>query len=251
MYNSANEIRVTNAAALAQFATPAPMGRFHRTTPFVDFATLVEDRVSRSGFEIASSEYAVSKDGDKMFGIIELAPLEGELITAAEWRMQIGVRGSHDQSLPMGLTMGSRVMVCSNLAFSGALGNWHTKNTTEIQQRLPVIVADAVSRLPAMIQQEGARRDAYHLRELKPRHGDAALVEVYRRGGFTSAQLTTAIDQWHEPAHDDHAQDGFTVWRAFNAATQALKPTGANNNMNAVRERSMIATKFFDEVVGL
>lgn len=251
MYNSANETLVTSAQALREFATPAPMGRFHAVTPFHEFAERVEAQVQRAGFSLGASEYAVSKDGNKMFGMIELAPLTGELITADEWRMQIGLRSSHDQTLPMGLTMGTRVMVCSNLAFSGSLGNWKTKNTTEISHRLPSIIADAVSHLPAMIQQEGVRRDAYHLRELKPRHGDAALVEVYRRGGFTAAQLAVAIDQWHEPAHDDHAQDGFTVWRAFNAATQALKPTGANNNMNLVRERSMIATSFFDEVVGL
>lgn len=251
MYNSAAETLVTDSRALRDFATPRPMGRFHHTTPFADFAYQVEQQVQRAGFSLGMTEYAVSKDGNKMFGMIELEPMTGELITADEWRMQIGLRSSHDQSLPMGLTMGTRVMVCSNLAFSGALGNWRTKNTTEIAQRLPHIIADAVSRLPAMIQHEGARRDAYKLRELKPRHGDAALVEVYRRGGFTAAQLGTAIDQWHEPAHDDHAEDGYTVWRAFNAATQALKPTGVNNNMNLVRERSMIATSFFDEVVGL
>lgn len=251
MYKSAAETLVTSSAALRDFATPRPLGRFHATTPFSEFAERVEQQVQRAGFSLGMTEYAVSKDGNKMFGMIELEPMTGDLITADEWRMQIGLRSSHDQSLPMGLTMGTRVMVCSNLAFSGALGNWRTKNTTEINQRLPSIISEAVSRLPVMIQQENQRRDAYHLRELKPRHGDAALVEVYRRGGFTAAQLGTAIDQWHAPLHEEHAQDGFTVWRAFNAATQALKPTGINNNMNLVRERSMIATSFFDEVVGL
>lgn len=253
IYNSANEVKVVGAQALRQFATPAPRGRFHRTTPFSLFAEQVETAVERSGFEIATSEYAVAKDGDKMFGMIELAPraVEGELITADEWRMQIGLRSSHDQSIPMGLTMGSRVLVCSNLCFSGELGKWSTKNTTYLQDRLPLIISDAVGHLPQMIQREGDRRDAYKLRELKPRHGDAALVEVFRRNGLTAAQLGRAIEQWHEPARDEHAQDGFNVWRCWNAVTEALKPTGANNNMLAVRERSMIATGFFDEVVGL
>ena len=250
IYNSANETKVIGAQALRQFATPAPLGRFHKPTPFVDFAELVEHRLGRQ-FDIALSEYAVSKDGNKMFGMIELAPLEGELITADEWRMQIGVRSSHDQSLQTGLTMGTRVLVCSNLCFTGDIGRWDTKNTTYKMDRLPLLVEDAVAKLPQFIQREGARRDAYKLRELKPRIGDAALVEVYRRGGLTSAQLGRAIDQWHEPEHAEHAQDGHNVWRAWNAVTEALKPTGANNNMELVRQRSMVATKFFDEVVGL
>lgn len=250
MYSSATEQKVIGAAALAQFATPAPMGRFHKPTPFVDFAELVEHRLGRQ-FQIETSEYAVSHDGNKMFGMIELAPLEGELITADEWRMQVGVRSSHDQSLQTGLTMGTRVIVCSNLCFTGDIGRWDTKNTLNKMERLPLLVEDAVRLLPQFVQRENTRRDAYKLRELKPRHGDAALVEVYRRGGMTAAQLGRAVDEWNEPSHAEHGQDGFNVWRCWNAVTEALKPTGQQNNMELVRQRSMTATKFFDEVVGI
>lgn len=250
IYNSSNEQKVVGAQALRQFATPAPRGRFHKPTSFADFAELVEHRVERAGFRIDSSEYAVSNDANRMFGMIEIAR-EGDYISADEWRYQIGLRSSHDQSLPMGLTMGTRVLVCSNLCFSGDFGRLDTKNTTYKLDRLPLLVEDAITRLPALMQREEQRRDAYKMRDLKPRIGDAALVEVYKRGGLTAAQLGRAIDQWNAPPHEEHAQDGYNVWRCWNAVTEALKPTGATNNMNLVRERSMIATGFFDEVCSL
>jgi len=48
-----------------------------------------------------------------MFGVLDLeTQMEG-------CRFSIGIRNSHDKSLRLGLTVGIRVFVCSNMAFSG------------------------------------------------------------------------------------------------------------------------------------
>jgi hypothetical protein len=48
-----------------------------------------------------------------MFGVLDLeTQIEG-------CRFSIGIRNSHDKSLRLGLTVGLRVFVCSNMAFSG------------------------------------------------------------------------------------------------------------------------------------
>ena len=93
--------------------------------------------------------------------------------------------------------------------------------------------------------------DAYHNTAISPRGGDAALVETFRRGGLTSQQLGVAVNEWHEPSFEAHAEGGFNVWRLFNACTQAVKPTGARVNHNHVAERTRIATEFMDELVTL
>lgn len=62
---------------------------------------------------VVNEEYAVSTDGMKMFGVLDLeTQMEG-------CRFSIGIRNSHDKSLRLGLTAGFRVFVCSNMAFSG------------------------------------------------------------------------------------------------------------------------------------
>ena len=71
------------------------------------------------------------------------------------------------------------------------------------------------------------------------------------QGAFTAAQLGRAIQQWDEPSHPEHAEDGHTVWRLFNAATEALKPTGDRINHDLVRQRSERISGFLDEVAAL
>lgn len=59
------------------------------------------------------SEFAVSPDGMRCFGVLDLD---------TEWngcRFSIGIRNSNDKSLRLGLTIGYRVFVCDNLAFKG------------------------------------------------------------------------------------------------------------------------------------
>ncbi len=58
-------------------------------------------------------EYAVSRDGMKMFGIMELET------TFTGCRFAIGIRNAHDKSMRLAMTVGYRVMVCENMAFNG------------------------------------------------------------------------------------------------------------------------------------
>ncbi len=63
---------------------------------------------------VLQEEYAVSKDGMKMFGVLDLEPL---LVPGC--RFAIGIRNSHDKSMRLGLSIGARVLVCMNMAFQG------------------------------------------------------------------------------------------------------------------------------------
>ena len=57
---------------------------------------------------IHRGEYAVSKDGMKMFGIMELET------QFAGCRFAIGICDAHDKSRRLAMTMGYRVFVCEN-----------------------------------------------------------------------------------------------------------------------------------------
>jgi hypothetical protein len=77
---------------------------------------IVEALVETLGFRqigVIREEYAVSRDGMKMFGVLDFATgFEG-------CRSSIGIRNSHDKSLRLAVTVGVRV--CENMAFSGDL----------------------------------------------------------------------------------------------------------------------------------
>lgn len=250
-YNPKNEFAATRDQ-LALVPTPPPIGRFHRPLPYGEYVEQVIESLNVHGWEVTHDEYAVRKDGARFFGLLELAPREGEYISAKDWALQIGVRGSHDQSLPRGLTFGSRVFVCSNLCFHGDLARIETKQTLNINERLPRLINGAIGQLEHVAQHNVQRFDRYHQTDLNPRQGDAALVELHRRDALSGAQLARAIREWDNPSFEDHAEDGHNVWRLFNAATEALKPgKSESGNLDLVRRRSVRLTSFLDEVVGL
>jgi hypothetical protein len=71
---------------------------------------------------VVHDEYAVSPDGMKGFGVLDLATeIEG-------CRFSIGLRNSHDKSLRLAMTCGYRVFVCSNMAFAGDFVDLMAKN---------------------------------------------------------------------------------------------------------------------------
>ena len=77
---------------------------------------IVEALVETLGFRqigVIREEYAISSDGMKMFGALDLATgFEG-------CSFSIGLRNSHDKSFRLAITVGVRVLVCENMAFSG------------------------------------------------------------------------------------------------------------------------------------
>ena len=249
MYTSTDNVISRNS--LHQLPMPAAQGRFHRPLPFGDFADQVISSLSMAGLSIDAEEYAVSKDQQRLFGLVEVSPVSGEYIARDDWNLQIGLRGSHDQSISRGISIGSRVLVCSNLCFHGDLGTLSTKQTINAPGRISALIDNALQKLPEVANRNGERFDRYRMMPLRPRHGDAALVELHRRHALTSAQLSRAITEWDTPSHEEHAEDGHTVWRLFNAATEALKPTGAQVNMDLIRQRSQTVSGFLDEVVGI
>lgn len=246
MYGSQDQ--VLTAAQLAAVPTPPAQGRFHQPVGFGDFMQMIRLRLDRVGITVQNEEYCLGPNGQAFFGALELG-LDG--FTRSDMTITLGVRGSHDQSLQRAICLGNRVIVCSNLCFRGDMANLHTKQTTRIWDRLPVMVDRVVQHIPGLAAVESQRADMYKMFGMKPRVGDAALVELYKRDALTSAQLGRAIDEWAKPSYDEHAEDGFNAWRLLNAVTEANKPTGERVNMDLVRQRTSKAVAFLDEVVGV
>ena len=152
MYNSSTDIKVERDY-LANLQTPDPMGSRHAPYPFHSFATDTVNAIDRAGWKVEQEEYAITKDENRLFGLLKVsrpvapvAPSFGmPALHQPSWNLLVGLRGAHDQSVSRGLVIGTQIEVCSNLSFHGNLGNWQSKQTTNISHRIPEMVADAVS----------------------------------------------------------------------------------------------------------
>ena len=238
-------------ASLAAVHTPAPMGRFHQPYAFSSYVNDVEESLDRIGFEIHAQEYELSPDRQKFFGAMEIAPRHYGT-ESPEYKLLVGVRGSHDQSIPRGMVLGSQVMVCSNLMFSGNIANFNSKQTKNLHRRLPRLINDSIGRIPELAQAQDEKFTAYKEFEFSnPRAGDAALVEIFRQGGLSAAQLGKAVREYDKPSYPEHAAHGNSAWLLLNSVTEALKPGGDRHNHDLIAQRTGIADRFISNLVGV
>jgi len=93
---------------------PTPPGTAtHKPVPHHEVVNALVETLGFRHIGIHAEEYAVSKDGMKMFGLMELET------TFNGCRFAIGIRNSHDKSMRLAMTVGYRVFVCQNMAFKG------------------------------------------------------------------------------------------------------------------------------------
>src|SRR6516165_6621589 len=97
---------------LGRVATPAGTAT-HKPIPHITVVEKLIEALSFRQIGVVREEYAVSSDGMKMFGVMDLSSgFDG-------CRFAIGLRNSHDKSFRLSCTVGLRVFVCENLAFHG------------------------------------------------------------------------------------------------------------------------------------
>jgi hypothetical protein len=255
LYSSETDQLVTRQD-MRHIPVPPPMGPRHHPYSFADFADNTVSAIERAGYSITGEEFAVQKDGMRVFGILKVsnspdvspavpALANSENVPALykpEWNLVVGVRGSNDQSVSRGLVIGSQVMVCSNLCFSGDLGKWNRKQTTNVESDMPQIIRRAVDQLDRKNDELTVNFDSFNAAQVDRDGGDRILMDILRGGGFSASQFERAVEHWDTlPADlEEHSANGRTLWWLFNACTHGLKPTGRNSNHNDKAHQSAI-----------
>ena len=97
---------------LRDVATPEGSAT-HQPLPHHRFVDGLIESLNFRQISVVRDEYAVSADGMKMFGVLDLET------TFNGCRFSIGVRNANDKSMRLALTVGYRVLVCDNMAFIG------------------------------------------------------------------------------------------------------------------------------------
>ena len=113
--NEASLIAYAGKLTREQLAlVPTPLAtQTHKPVPHIDVVNAIIETLGFRHIGIVRDEYAVSRDGMRLFGIIELeTQFHG-------CRFALGLRNSHDRSMRLALVVGYRVAVCENMMFSG------------------------------------------------------------------------------------------------------------------------------------
>jgi hypothetical protein len=101
-----------NRDQLVEILPPEGTDTF-KPIPHTELVKNVIEGLSYRHINVVRDEYAVSEDGMKLFGVLDLET------TFEGCRFSLGLRNANDKSMRLALTVGYRVFVCDNMAFHG------------------------------------------------------------------------------------------------------------------------------------
>jgi hypothetical protein len=202
-------------ADLASVPVPEPTESYY-PVPYDRFIEEVELHVPRFGLMVRSSQFALAREGSQMFGVLTCANGTPD----RDYALAIGVRNSYDRSLAVGLTLGSRVFCCDNLAFSGEV-TMHRKHTAHVFRDLPDLIYRMLSQVSAMRERTDGEIASMKDRELPPAHAHHLMVEAVKANVLPASRLPKVIEAWEEPRHEEFRSR--TAWSLFNAFTEVAK----------------------------
>jgi len=107
-----NSTTLINRDALKHLPLPEETDTF-KPIPHHQLVEQILQSLSFRRLSVVREEYAVSPDGMKLFGLIELD------VEYSGVRFAIGLRNANDKSMRVGLVAGYRVMVCENKMLTG------------------------------------------------------------------------------------------------------------------------------------
>jgi Domain of unknown function (DUF932) len=187
----------------------------HKTVPHVEVVNALVETLGFRHIAPVREEYAVSRDGMKLFGIMELET------TFEGCRFAIGIRNAHDKSMRLAMTAGYRVFICDNMAFSGdftpVLAK-HSKNFN-LTHALEIGVSDMQRNFDGMVRQVDRWRDS-RLTDVSARMIIyQAFIEA--ETDFPKHLARPIHDLYFNPQHEEFGPR--TMWSLSNAFTSAFK----------------------------
>lgn len=205
-------------AGLREFATPAPTAT-HFPIAHHSVVDYIKHSLTFFGHEVVQEDYGVMPDGSKFFGVISLKSPYGD------YTDMVGLRNSHDKSFPVGVSFGTRVFTCDNLAFTGehVIKRRHTPN---LKRMLPGLIAEIIEPLDMARHAIAQAFDRFKGTALDQRTADHLVMDMYRKDVINLTRIADVVRAYEEPPHD---WGGKTCWRMFNAATYALTGRVAEN----------------------
>jgi Domain of unknown function (DUF932) len=208
-----------------------------------EFLNQVESSLVGNNYQIVSETHALSRNGNRYFGLLQITNQPKPRIEAGQWGQSgviydivkpdygfvVGLRNSHDHAYSASLAIGASVFVCDNLSFHGEV-QLARKHTTFIARDLPGLAARAVGLLGSKWNSQEERFQAYKEHELGDKDTHDLLIKFLDARAVTGQQIPHILREWRTPRHPEFGA-AKTAWRLFNAVTEIAKEKGGIWNL--------------------
>lgn len=192
----------------------------HQPIAHCEVVASLEEALSYRHLAVVRDEYAVSPDGMRMFGVMDL----NAEFTAA--RFSIGLRNSNDKSMRLALTAGYRVFVCDNMAFSGDFAPLSHKHTSKFSLRDSISIA--IDRIHRNFESIEAQVHAMNHHDVTDDDAKLFIYRAFIDGGIKGLPrnlMPHVHEHYFNPQHDEFRLRN--LWSLSNAFTSAFKVLSA------------------------
>lgn len=247
-----NDNNVHNATLIAHCGThkvsredlkklPVPEStRTHQPLSHFQIVETLEEALSFRYLRVVRDEYAVSPDGMRMFGVMDLS---------AEFngcRFSIGLRNSNDKSMRLALTAGLRVSVCDNMMFSGDFHPLLHKHTRKLDLIDSISIAvDRIQRGFAPLQRQVGEWQETFLPDTQVK---LIIYEAFldKRLKVPKHLMSLVHHHYFEPREEEFKEK--TFWSLSNAFTSAFKKLQPVQQFMATAKLGTFLTEVYQQL---
>lgn len=164
-------------------------------------------------FQIQRSEFAVSTDGMKLFGLLEInAALDGV-------RFAIGLRNSNDKSMRLGLVAGYRVRICDNMMFQGDFNPLLAKHTKGLD--LIESISIGVDRIHRGFKPLEKAIQTKRLMRISDDEARVLIYQAFLEEKFPISLIKQVHQNYFNPGYEEFHDR--SLWSLENAFTESFK----------------------------
>lgn len=213
LLSNAHKTQKVTRAELALIETPEATDTF-QPIPHTRLIESLEESLAFRHIQIVREEYAVSPDGMRLFGLLELnAEFQGV-------RFAIGLRNANDKSMRLGMVAGYRVFVCDNMALGGDFKPLLAKHSKHFD--LVESVSIGVDRIQRGFQPLRETIDVMRSRVVEGTEARSIVYRAFMENRFPVKLMKTVHREFFvAPSYEEFKPP--TMWSLSNAFTTAFK----------------------------
>jgi len=186
---------------LSTYAAPDPT-RTWKPITHLELVDTLKGALSEFGHTIDREQFAVARNGKRLFATFDLANLIGD----GAQGLSIGLRHGNDKSLSVQIVGGCKVFVCDNMVFSGDMTTLKHKHTTRWTLRDSIHVA--LDGFESKRVNFADRIAALQARELSDDQAKGLLVDAVIKGACPERIFREVYDNYFVKAFETKEQEG-------------------------------------------
>jgi hypothetical protein len=201
-----------------QFLKTLPLPEATRTHQPIPHLQIVEALIETLAFrhiQVVRDEYAVTPDGMRCFGLLQLEyGIEGI-------QFAIAFRNGNDKSMRLAMTVGYRVVICDNMAFKGDFTPVLAKHSKSLN--LIDLISVGVDKIQRNFEPLKLQIRDWHDYRLDDKSAKEIIYDAFLASklGLPNHLLPNVHELYFNPQVDDFKPR--TLWSLSNAFTSAFK----------------------------